>query len=244
MRLLVDAGNSRLKWRLDDAGVIVDHGAGVLADADPLPGVLARSADVSRVAVSTVASEEKRLRFLSYLSGQVKAPATCYWAEPQRGGLVNAYQDYRLMGADRWHAMYGAWQEHRRGFVVVDAGSAITVDYVNSAGRHLGGFILPGLNMMLKSLKVDAARIGFDPEPVSGARPGTTTGECVNHGLAWLTGALVGRVHQDSDALGLPDILVTGGDADRLLQLGLAARCYPSLVLDGLAVIDSEAQAE
>lgn len=244
MRLLVDAGNSRLKWRLDESGVIVEQGVGDLADADPVPGLAVRCADVSRVAVSTVASEEKRLRFLNYLSGQINAPATCYWAESCRAGLVSAYHNYRQMGADRWHAMYGAWQEHKRGFVVVDAGSAITVDYVSSAGQHLGGFILPGLNMMLKSLQVDAARIGFDPEPASDTRPGTTTGECVNHGLAWLTGALVGRVHQDSDALGLPDILVTGGDADRLLQLGLTAECHPSLVLEGLALIDTEVQAE
>jgi type III pantothenate kinase len=242
MRLLIDAGNSRLKWQLDDSGVIVDRGAGALGDVEPVTVLAAGNAGITRVAISTVASEENRLRLLGYVNDRVAIPATCYWAEPDRGGLVNAYHDYRQMGADRWHAMYGAWQDHKRGFAVVDAGSAITVDYVDSAGRHLGGFILPGLTMMLRSLKVDAARIGFDPDPTPNARPGVTTGECVNQGLAWLTSALVDRVYQDSQALGLADILVTGGDAQRLLHLGLVAECRASLVLDGLAVIDTEAQ--
>jgi type III pantothenate kinase len=142
--------------------------------------------------------------------------------------------------------MYGAWQKrkHGPGYTIVDAGSAITVDYVDSSGRHLGGYILPGLRMMLRSLKVDAARIGFDSEQVSDMRPGMSTGECVNHGLAWLSGALIDRIHSDSVEFGVPDILVTGGDAERLLHLGLAAKYHPSLVLEGLAAIDTETYAK
>lgn len=244
MRLLIDAGNSRLKWCLDNSGHIVDQGVGVIEDIDPVPGLSTKAGDISRVAVSTVASEERRLRLLQHLSGRVGAPVRCYWAESQRGGLVNAYQDCRQMGADRWHAMYGAWREHRDGFIVVDAGSAITVDYVGSDGQHLGGFILPGLHMMRRSLKVDAARIGFAPEPVSDMSPGASTGECVNHGLAWLSGALIDRVRSDSKAFGIPVVLVTGGDAERLLQLGLEAEWRPSLVVEGLAAIDEWAHTE
>lgn len=244
MRLLIDAGNSRLKWRLDEVGQVFSQGAGVIEDADPLPGLLVPGEAVSRVAVSTVASEEKRLRLLEYLSSRFKVPATCYWAESRRGGLENAYQNSTQMGADRWHAMYGAWQGHRQGFIVVDAGSAITVDYVDARGCHLGGFILPGLNMMRRSLQVDAARIGFDPREVLDVSPGATTSECVNHGIAWLSGALIERVQSDSLALGIADILVTGGDADRLIQLGLVAELHPSLVMDGLGLIDAEAHAE
>lgn len=246
MRLLIDAGNSRLKWRLDQCGVIVDQGVGVIDDIDPVPGLSTRTTDISRVAVSTVASEERRLRLLRHLASRVSAPAECYWSEPYRNGLVNAYLDCRQMGADRWHAMYGAWQKrkHGPGYTIVDAGSAITVDYVDSSGRHLGGYILPGLRMMLRSLKVDAARIGFDSEQVSDMRPGMSTGECVNHGLAWLSGALIDRIHSDSVEFGVPDILVTGGDAERLLHLGLAAKYHPSLVLEGLAAIDTETYAK
>lgn len=244
MRLLIDAGNSRLKWCLDESGRIVDQGFGVIEDADPVPGLSVVDADISRVAVSTVASEERRLHLLQHLSSRVSASATCYWAEAHRDGLTNAYHEFRQMGADRWHAMYGAWLEHRRGFILVDAGSAITVDYVDSGGRHLGGYILPGLNMMRRSLQVDAARINFSPQQVAGVSPGMSTSECVNHGFAWLSSGLIDRIHRDSEVLGINDILATGGDAERLLHLGLAAVCRPSLVLEGLAAIDAKAHAE
>lgn len=244
MRLLIDAGNSRLKWYLDNRGRIVGQGVGIIEGVDPVPGLSTKVGDISRVAVSTVASEERRLRLLQHLSGRVDAPVVCYWAEPQRDGLVNAYRDCSQMGADRWHAMCGAWLEHRDGFVVVDAGSAITVDYVDSAGQHLGGYILPGLHMMRRSLKVDAARIDFTPEQVPDMSPGASTGECVNHGLAWWSGALIDKIHGDTKALGLPVILITGGDAERLLRLGLVAEWKPSLVMEGLATIDAQAHLE
>ncbi|GGE75289.1 type III pantothenate kinase [Streptosporangium jomthongense] len=244
MRLLIDAGNSRLKWRLDDAGRVVDQGVGGSADPDPVPGLTTGVADISRVAVSTVASEETRLALLRHLSDRIKAPVRFYWAEAHRDGLTNAYHDCNQMGADRWHAMCGAWREHKQGFIVVDAGSAITVDYVDSGGRHLGGFILPGLQMMRRSLQVDAARIDFDPGQVLVTTPGTSTSECVNHGVAWLSGALIDRIQRDAEKFGLNDVLATGGDAGWLIQLGLAAESHPSLVLEGLAIVDAGALPE
>lgn len=244
MRLLIDAGNSRLKWRLDQSGQVVGQGVGALEDADPMSGLSVAGSNIEVVAVSTVASEEKRLRLVDSLSAKTGAPVRFYWAEASRGGLVNSYADHPRMGADRWHAMYGAWRSVGAGFAVVDAGSAVTVDYVDASGRHLGGFILPGLHMMLRSLKTDAARIGFDPDQVLDTRPGKSTGECVNHGLAWLSAAMVDRIHKDAATFDLTDIVVTGGDANRLLGLGLCATNRPQLVLEGLAFIDDEEQAQ
>lgn len=243
MRLLVDAGNSRLKWRLEQGRQDIAEGVGRLDDPNPMPGLGAKSAEITAVAVSTVAAEEKRLRLQAFLERLTEAPVRFYWSEPERGDLVNAYKDYPKMGADRWHAMYGAWALYRQGVAVVDAGSAVTVDYVDGSGQHLGGFILPGLQMMLRSLKTDAARIGFDPEQVLDTSPGQSTGECVNHGLAWLSAAMVERVPADVSRYGLERVLVTGGDANRLVGLGLLAELRPHLVLEGLALIDSEDRA-
>jgi len=239
MRLLIDAGNTRLKWQLGNRTEILVNGTGDLASPNPLSG-FPEEARVRRISLSTVASEARREALVAYLERRFGVPAVCHWSEAQRGGLVNAYSDYKRMGADRWHAMYGAWQSHRDGFVVVDAGSAVTVDYVDASGRHLGGFILPGLQMMIRSLQQDAARIGFEPDQVLKTVPGTSTAECVNQGLAWLSAAMIERVRADAAELALADILVTGGDADRLLQLGLNAIHVPDLVLRGLAAIDAE----
>lgn len=240
MRLLIDAGNTRLKWRLEQAGVTVKEGWSALNSGDPLARASDYLGSVSRVAVSTVIREDARLELSAYLERKISAPIRFYWAEAERFGLRNSYVDPLTMGADRWHGMCGAWRLYGRGCVVVDAGSAITVDYIDQQGEHLGGYILPGLNMMLKSLKTDAARINFDPGEFSAVQPGNSTGECVNQGLSWLSLAMIERIRRDSAGLGLAETLVTGGDAPRLIAMGMNASHYPCLVLHGLGCIDRE----
>lgn len=239
MRLLIDAGNTRLKWQLGNRQGIVARGVGDFSNPDPLQGLPAEPR-VRRISVSTVVAESRRKALVAYLERRFGVPVLCHWSEAARAGLSNAYREYQRMGADRWHAMYGAWQEHRDGFVVIDAGSAVTVDYVDRSGQHLGGFILPGLQMMIRCLQADAARIRFEPEQVLQTAPGASTGECVNHGLAWLSAGMIDRIRSDVDRYMLKDILVTGGDAERLLGLGLDAIHAPDLVLRGLAAIDAE----
>jgi len=243
MRLLVDLGNSRLKWQLRQGRMIVRQGVGDL-DVEFLFAELGDIADrICGVAISTVASEDRCRGLEKAFSERLAVPARFYWAEARRGGLVNAYEDFHRMGADRWHGMYGAWQESEEGFAVVDAGTAMTVDYVAPGGRHIGGYILPGFRMMLRSLQLDAARIGFDSRDARETLPGRDTGECVNHGLAWLFKATIDRIHSDARDYGLSNIVVTGGDGARLIDLGLGAEYRPSLVLDGLNAIDREERA-
>jgi len=241
--LLIDSGNTRLKWRLErqkSAEVLV-QGVGLLTDADPLQALcLPKGSRVMSVAVSTVASEQRQHNLVAALKSRFTAPVTCYWSERERDGLVNGYQQPAKMGADRWHGMYAAWQRRRHGFAVVDAGSAVTVDYVAADGHHLGGYILPGLQMMLRSLSSDAARIDFEPELSLESRPGLSTNECVNHGLAWLSAAFSDRVLADIQSYGLRDLVLTGGDALRLQRLGLQGEIEPELVLDGLAKVHRE----
>jgi len=241
--LLVDSGNTRLKWRLErqDSAEVLALGYGLLTDPDPLHALcLPKGERVQSVAVSTVASEHSRRNLMAALELQFAAPVICYWSERERNGLVNGYQQPQKMGADRWHGMYAAWQSEHQGFVMVDAGSAMTVDYVAASGRHLGGFILPGLQMMLRSLSSDAARIGFETESGENIRPGLSTSECVNHGLAWLAAALSDRIMENMQSYGLRDAILTGGDAARLQRIGLQGRLEPELVLNGLAQIHRE----
>ena len=244
MKLFIDAGNTRLKWCLDDQDCTLATGTGSLEDENPLSSAGELIRQVRGVAISTVASEERRTHLMDSLANLCPAPVKFYWSEQSRNGLVNAYQDVSRMGADRWHAMYGAWLDHKQGFVVVDAGSAVTIDYVDTSGQHLGGYILPGLQMMLRSLRTDAARIWFDPDQGLATDPGRNTGECVNHGLAWLSGAMIERVIADARKHGLSDLLVTGGDANRLLGLGLPGTHRPDLVLSGLRAIHAEDSSE
>ncbi|KPQ01213.1 type III pantothenate kinase [Marinobacter sp. HL-58] len=240
MKLLIDAGNTRIKWQLLADGEILDEGFDTLESDQMFNDWAARAGTVERVAISTVISEDRRRHLQARLKAFCGAPVIFHWAESRRGALVNAYTDVQKMGADRWHAMCGAWfTTGGGGFAVVDAGSAITVDYVASSGMHLGGYILPGKQMMLRSLRQDVARVGFDSLDAEQGRPGVSTTECVQHGLAWLREAMVARIHQDCGELGLDRVVVTGGDASGLIGAGLSAVHEPYLVLSGLAAVDS-----
>lgn len=242
MRVLVDAGNTRVKWQLRDGNKVVHHGAGEFGSG--LFGDVADMAgSVSSVAVSTVVSEEKRVELIRLMACHIAPAPRFYWSEAARGGLVSAYAAPEKMGADRWHGMYGAWRSVGGSFAVVDAGSAVTVDYVDQHGRHLGGYILPGRRMMLRSLRNDAARIGFDDHQASAGDPGVSTTECVHHGLFWLWQGMVSRIHHDCGARGIGSILVTGGDAAGIKAAGLRAEQADDLVLEGLSAIDAEERA-
>lgn len=237
MILLVDMGNTRVKWRVQTAGEVLAAGVGLLEDPElfaPLNRIAGR---IERVAVSTVASEQQREQLRQCLGRLVAAPTTFYWSEAERSGLRNAYRDVQKMGADRWHAMCGAWARSRASGLVVDAGSAITVDFIATEGQHLGGYILAGRSMMLRALAQDAARINYDSAADGRGQPGRNTGECVFHGLQWFWQALADRLNREASERRLAAIYVTGGDADELLRQGLQGIHCPELVLDGLAAI-------
>ena len=240
MRLLIDAGNTRLKWQLYQPGGIEQQGACLFDSHEWLDELACYSPHIEHIAVSTVVSEAKRDLLVERLGSISAVDVTFYWSEAQRGGLVNSYSDFHRMGADRWHAMYAAWCQNQAGFAVIDAGSAITIDFVTDSGLHLGGYILPGKQMMLRSLRQDAARIGFEASDALSAEPGRSTSECVHHGVVWLWEGLVSRLMADCRRYSLGRIVCTGGDAHGLLEAGLPGECHRDLVLAGLNAIDSE----
>jgi len=236
--LLIDYGNTRLKWRLVSS-VGVEHEGATAEGAQALQSALGNyGRAITRVAVSMVGSEQAMAALSATLEKFTRASIRFYWSEQVRDGLRNGYVDVSLMGADRWHAMLGAWQASRSGVAVVDAGSALTVDYIAPGGQHLGGYILPGLQMMRESLHRGAARVGFDDAVSLSTVPGTNTSDCVNHGLSWLNVGIVEHIERDVIDLGLESVVITGGDAERLLALGLKGEHRPGLVFEGLALVD------
>ncbi|SDX75770.1 type III pantothenate kinase [Marinobacter mobilis] len=240
MILLVDMGNTRVKWRLQSGHGVMASGVGRLGEAGLFAGLAPFVAQVEAVAVSTVASEPFREELAAAIAARVAAPVTFYWSEARRKGLRNAYKDPLKMGADRWHAMVGAWQRNPKGCLVVDAGSAITVDFIAPDGAHLGGYILAGRGMMLRGLAQDAARIDYHTADSHSLAPGINTSECVFHGLQWYWRALAERINLEAGEWGLATTYVTGGDGSELLVHGLTGEYCPDLVLEGVAAIAAE----
>lgn len=245
MKLLIDAGNTRIKWQLREDGRILLRGAGEL-EADGLFQAIPATSwpGVQAVAVSTVRSEDARVQLEGAIARFTSVPVRFYWTVNRFRDLTCAYGQPARMGADRWHALVAAWDRVRAACVVVDAGSAITVDWIDDAGHHLGGYILPGRMMMIGSLRQSTARVLFDEGPGPGdTAPGTTTAECVFHGVNWLLQVLARELGRQS----LP-VLVTGGDGamvkKALDEAGMASAkgvsLCPDLVFDGLALVEAE----
>lgn len=241
MRLEIDAGNSRIKWRqLDEADAPVSGGAmeaygepdAVVADlVERLASPGMQRPEVIRVA--SVRGAGFREVFNDSMLAHFEVMPVYAQVRARCAGLENSYADPGLMGVDRWLAMVAAWLDCRRGLCVVDAGSALTVDLVSAEGRHLGGYILPGLHMMLSALSARSDALSFRHRPAwSGVAPGTDTHSAMEHGVLSLSLGLLERIRRLHPGLGW---YLTGGDAQVLgRHLDWNHEHRPELVLDGL----------
>ena len=241
MILLLDIGNTRIKWARLAGGELGAQQAEVHLEADLGP-VLERVFDgpapehvlasnvagpLVAAALGEICSERYRLRpeFL------IPAPETC--------GVTNGYKDPARLGADRWAAAIGAFRHHGGPVCVMDAGTAITVDAVDAQGRHLGGLIAPGPQTMRRALAGATAslRDGGEGEFALFCRE---TRSAISSG-GWHTAAgFLERIRALVSAeLGAKTrFLLTGGDAERLAELVPGKfTLVPDLVLQGLAVV-------
>ncbi len=236
--LLIDAGNTRVKWALWDQQLAPHRSASwdELALEDHLPG----TGKVERIVVANVGG-----RRIHDLIGDAGAEILFVESEREACGVTNSYRDPSQMGADRWAAMIGA-RHHRSGpLVVVDAGTATTVDLLDADGAHLGGVIVPGYRMMLMSLLGNTSDIADVAEAVPGGTvieeeyAARSTGEAIHSGALIALVSLIrhSQEYLKRQAKTSPRILLCGGDADMLLPLLHDAATVPDLVLRGLAII-------
>lgn len=250
--LLLDIGNSRLKWGTLDDGEIrrtgyVDHTRiqehGWQAFTTKLPR------RVDKVFVSNVAGTN----FGNRLSGIVGAHCACdvrFARSERRGwGVTNAYRQIRRLGVDRWVAIIAAWAEIEESCLVVDAGTAITIDAIDDDGNHLGGQIIPGAETMFASLSSATSDIPNVKTPAKQSAGdlkmfGRNTASAVREGAQ---NAVVGAIERAVETLQAndyePTIVLTGGGASRILDaLYEEPLLRPNLVLDGLAHMLENAQ--
>ena len=236
MILLLDVGNTLVKWRLQDAGRIPGQGARPRGELAGLLGDVANDFDAVQVWVSSVANA----KFDSSLGEQVlKLWRREPWfarTEALSLGLRNSYRQPAQLGVDRWLAMLAAWKQARGAVCVVDSGSALTIDFVSAGGEHLGGYILPGLESMQRALFSDTDRVHCAAATRDQLAPGNSTEEAVDNGLML---AQAGAVSLALQRLGGNfSLIFTGGNGavlQRCLQLG--GECAEQLVLDGLYLL-------
>lgn len=258
MRLLFDIGNTRIKWVLEksegfESGGVVTHAA---FDMSEVERCLAECKhEILEVWACSVASELLEQR----LSGWVAAflSKSINWAAVERScaGVVNCYDDLTKLGVDRWMAVLGA--NHYRlknklldcSVVIVDAGTAVTVELLSVAGRYEGGVIMPGLRLMHDVLVGQTE--GIASTLVGSASVlGRNTQAGVNSGVRLGLVGAVERVVQEILSLSSVAgsevlVLLTGGDASFIGESSnLNYKIEPQLVLSGLVCVANGGERE
>lgn len=246
MSLLLDLGNTRIKWsqlRADGRLAPVQSlawaawpGAGPLFQGVPSAAtVLAASVvGAEREAWVTRALRERGLAVPKW----IRSPAAgC--------GVRNAYPEPTRLGVDRFLGMVTALHAGLAPCVMVGAGTALTLDALAADGRHLGGLIAPGLGLMQQSLQHATANLP-DPGDAPVLECANSTGAAIVSGCWHAALGLIERFHaRMSDALGgAPGLVLAGGDATALAsRLAVPSTLHVDAVLRGLAVWAQEMHA-
>ena len=245
--LLMDIGNTRLKWGVLEDGAIRRTGH-ISRDRIREQGLVALTSKLPRYVDTVFASNVAGTSFATRIAGVVgmHCNTDMHFARSESNacGVSNSYRQARRMGVDRWVAMIGAWAEVESACLIVDAGTAVTIDALDQTGQHLGGQILPGVSLMAGSLAAQTSDIPNIQRRAASQKRGmemfaSTTAGAVGHGAL---NAVVGAVERAADVMHEnghdPTVILTGGDASRILKsLGEEPIHRPNLVLQGLAAL-------
>lgn len=243
MILQVDAGNSRVHWRLlDDYRKLCERGN---QPWETLSGRGLEGVDpgvVTGLEFASVAGQRAE-DLKETLAHDAGVATRSFSVAGKQCGVTNAYSDVARMGVDRWLAMIGAFRSFGGPLTVLDAGTAITIDHVSAEGMHDGGYILPGLTMMEASLGAGTSGVRAEPVASGETLPGRSTSECVHHGVAWLFEAMVVRAGAYWGKEG--QLIVTGGDAHRIAECpGVNLIREPDLVFLGMDAVVADGRRD
>lgn len=234
MILDIDAGNSFVKWRVMDGSNLVARGA--KATEEVMAGRLTFDAvdTLTQARLSSVANQDLAKALQKQIQKQFEVALQIARVSENVAGVSCGYTEPDTLGIDRWLASIAAYQRYSRAVLVVDAGSAITIDLVGPQGEHLGGYITPGLALMHEALWKGTDKVQVKGEdPLNMLVPGVCTHDAVNRGCLLAAVAMIEKLASQYPA----SIVITGGDAKALVEaISLPSDHQPDLVLEGLAV--------
>lgn len=196
MILYLDQGNTFLKWQLESAGVLVKQGRD---NEGAMPSL---QAYINEVGLPTLSEAWLACVATDTARGAIRETVLSLWGVELRefevqkalGGLVVVYDEYQYLGVDRWLLMLAAYAEFNEECIVVSAGTALTIDVIDGDGRHKGGFIAPGVNLLMSSLGDNTARLQspeLDQGLGSSVTLGKSTDECIRGGALHMSSAYI-----------------------------------------------------
>jgi type III pantothenate kinase len=230
MILAIDCGNSRLKWGLYGDGAWRKSGAVPVAEIAGLETDLKKIAAPEKVVVSNVAGGSVLRQLMEFLS---RLPVAPVWAESKRSecGVTNNYEEPAQLGPDRWAALIGAWSLRRGPCLVVCAGTATTADILKRDGTFAGGVILPGIDLMKRSLARNTARLPFAEGKIS--EEPRNTADAIETGCVLAQAGAIERIFAALEPGAM--CMLSGGAAARIApRLHVPTQVVDNLVLEGL----------
>ncbi len=235
--LLLDVGNSRIKWAQVEDGQWQRQGAAGITEWLVLRQAFSTLPRPHKILVSNVAGDEAAQQVRAACAAW-QCPVEFISASAEQCGVRNAYDQPAQLGSDRWAALIAAWHHERAACLVVSCGTATTIDALSGAGEFLGGLILPGVDMMRHSLAAGTAQL----EAAEGnwSEFPRNTADAIASGTIQAT---VGAIRQQFSLLNVlgARCLLSGGAADNVqTHLRMPLLRVDNLVLQGLQIIGQE----
>lgn len=239
MNLLIDIGNSRLKWATEQAGQISSIQAldyrqpHAYQSLEQSWQTLPRP---SKIAIACVGASQQITA--------IEALANCLWPAieiivPQStakiGSVINAYPNPEKLGVDRWLALLAAHHHYPANSCIIDCGTAITLDFIDNHGQHRGGLISPGLLLMKKALAQNTAALDLNQQTQALGLADNTLNAIGSGTLLAAIGLIETAIKRYQP---IEQVIITGGDADLIGQyLSMNLITDEALVFKGLLVI-------
>jgi len=243
--LLIDLGNTRLKWGIGDDCGKVQAGEALLnseLNEDNLAALWRKIQTPHRIGIACVGGTTE------LACGEAVAnklwPAisvTRVQSQAENFGVTNAYSQPEQLGVDRWLGMIAAYHQYRCALCIAGCGTAVTVDLINADGQHLGGLICPGIHLMKESLAQKTENLSMIRRQDFPAGLADFTGAAIHNGVVSAIAGMIGKAVNVQSPYNGYKIVLTGGDAALIAPcLASATVIDVNLVLSGLALMLSK----
>ncbi|MEQ1529762.1 MAG: type III pantothenate kinase [Methylococcales bacterium] len=237
MNLLIDIGNTRLKWASSQNQQLTTGPALVNTQLNQqqLWRYWQHLPKPQRIGIATV-SADHLLALVQSVAAQLWPGVQIIAAQAQANafGVINAYQQPETLGVDRWLTLVAARHHYPAPAFIVDCGTAITIDLIDATGLHQGGLISPGLTLMKTALAKGTAQLPLTETSFSFGLANNTAAAIYSGTLAGAAGLIEYTYQQHRDS----QLILTGGDATLIAEQLLSnAIIDADLVLRGLAIV-------
>lgn len=221
MRLLLDIGNTRLKWL-------------ITADATKLPPAQAHAhggdaAGALSAIAGAMAGQRIESIWIAHVMGaglepSISAACQAHWtlipqfarSQAELAGLRMGYAAPERLGVDRFLAMLALWQARHGAFNVASAGTALTFDAVDASGQHRGGVIAPGVQAMISATLANTRFATGSPDAARNSGLGANTEDCVQLGALHACAGMLERLARQHAS---SRNRLSGGNAESLIGL-------------------------